>query len=57
MGVSAVYTPKDFSLDAIMGDLVKVVRRSLARHPGPSNPAGAGQANSATRRTVAAEPL
>ena len=27
-GVSAVYTPKDFSLNAIMADIVNVVRDS-----------------------------
>jgi ethylmalonyl-CoA mutase len=28
MGVAAVYTPKDFALDAIMADMVEVVRRA-----------------------------
>jgi (2R)-ethylmalonyl-CoA mutase len=36
MGVSAVYTPKDFSLDAIMGDLVRVIRRSGSAPEKPS---------------------
>jgi len=31
MGVSRVYTPKDYALDAIMADLVRVVDRSLER--------------------------
>jgi len=31
IGVAAVYTPKDFSLDRIMADLVRVVERTLAR--------------------------
>jgi (2R)-ethylmalonyl-CoA mutase len=31
MGVAAVYTPKDFSLNAIIGDVVQVVRKSLER--------------------------
>lgn len=31
MGVSAVYTPKDYVLDAVMADMVRVVERSLAR--------------------------
>jgi len=28
LGVRAIYTPKDFSLNAIMGDIVDVVRES-----------------------------
>jgi (2R)-ethylmalonyl-CoA mutase len=39
MGVAAVYTPKDFAMDAIMADLVRVVGRS--RPPGPD--AGQGE--------------
>ncbi len=31
LGVAAIYTPKDFALDAIMADIVRVVDRSLAR--------------------------
>ena len=31
MGVSAVYTPKDYALDAIMADMVRVVERGLKR--------------------------
>lgn len=31
MGVAAVYTPKDYALDAIMADMVRVVERSLER--------------------------
>jgi (2R)-ethylmalonyl-CoA mutase len=31
IGVAAVYTPKDFSLDAIMADLVRVIARAQAR--------------------------
>ena len=29
MGVAAIYTPKDYALDAIMADMVRVVERSL----------------------------
>jgi (2R)-ethylmalonyl-CoA mutase len=56
MGVSAVYTPKDFSLDAIMGDLVKVVRRALERRQ-PTEPLPAGRSAGAARRSPAAAPL
>ncbi len=31
MGVAAIYTPKDYALDAIMGDMVRVIERSLDR--------------------------
>ncbi len=31
MGVAAIYTPKDYALDAIMADVVRVVERGLAR--------------------------
>jgi (2R)-ethylmalonyl-CoA mutase len=31
MGVSAIYTPKDYALDAIMTDMARVIERSLAR--------------------------
>ncbi|HEY8566805.1 MAG TPA: protein meaA [Beijerinckiaceae bacterium] len=34
MGVAAVYTPKDYALDAIMADIVRVVDRSLPNRPG-----------------------
>jgi (2R)-ethylmalonyl-CoA mutase len=30
LGVAAIYTPKDFCLDTIMADLVRVVERSVA---------------------------
>jgi (2R)-ethylmalonyl-CoA mutase len=56
MGVSAVYTPKDFSLDAIMGDLVNVVRSSLERHS-ESEPAGAGRSKPSRTPKVAVAPL
>jgi (2R)-ethylmalonyl-CoA mutase len=31
MGVAAVYTPKDYALDAIMADIVRVVGRAWPR--------------------------
>jgi (2R)-ethylmalonyl-CoA mutase len=31
MGVAAIYTPKDYALDAIMADMVKVVERAVER--------------------------
>jgi (2R)-ethylmalonyl-CoA mutase len=31
MGVSAIYTPKDYALDAIMIDMARVIERSLAK--------------------------
>lgn len=31
LGVAAVYTPKNYALDAIMADLVRVVEKSIAR--------------------------
>jgi (2R)-ethylmalonyl-CoA mutase len=55
MGVSGVYTPKDFSLDAIMGDLVKVVRRSLERQA--PEPATSARSAGTSRRRPAAAPL
>ena len=44
LGVAAVYTPKDFQLNAIMADIVRVVDRSLERRaeatpPAPKRPA------------------
>jgi len=43
LGVAAVYTPKNYALDAIMADLVRVVDRSLERRaeavpPAPKRP-------------------
>jgi (2R)-ethylmalonyl-CoA mutase len=38
MGVRAVYTPKDYAIDAIMVGLAKVVEKSLDRSSGPSEP-------------------
>jgi (2R)-ethylmalonyl-CoA mutase len=32
MGVAAIYTPKDYALDAIMADIVRVVGRAAAAH-------------------------
>ena len=42
LGVAAVYTPKDFALDAIMADIVRVIARTAPRHP--ERPARAGAA-------------
>ncbi|WP_422679854.1 protein meaA [Chelatococcus albus] len=36
IGVAAVYTPKDYALDAVMAGIVKVVERSLERTPEPA---------------------
>ncbi len=33
MGVAAIYTPKDYALDAIMADIVRVVGRAWPREP------------------------
>ena len=33
MGVAAIYTPKDYALDAIMADIVRVVGRAWPRDP------------------------
>jgi (2R)-ethylmalonyl-CoA mutase len=33
MGVAAIYTPKDYALDAIMADMVRVVGRAWPRDP------------------------
>ncbi|HEX2136001.1 MAG TPA: cobalamin-dependent protein, partial [Microvirga sp.] len=33
MGVAAVYTPKDYALDAIMADMVRVIGRAWPREP------------------------
>ena len=33
IGVAAVYTPKDYALDAIMADMVRVVARAWPRDP------------------------
>ena len=52
IGVSAVYTPKDFSLDTIMTDVVRVVRKSLDRRAFAETPAS--RTNAAPRRTEAA---
>ena len=37
MGVAAIYTPKDYALDAIMADIVRVVGRSWPREPDEAN--------------------
>ena len=38
MGVAAVYTPKDFALDAIMRDMVRVIEKGLAARSEGSHP-------------------
>jgi (2R)-ethylmalonyl-CoA mutase len=38
MGVAAVYTPKDYALDAIMADMVRVVGRAWPRDPAEDSP-------------------
>jgi (2R)-ethylmalonyl-CoA mutase len=48
MGVAAIYTPKDFALDAIMADIVRVVERSL-----PGSPTGRGSSPDERRSRVA----
>lgn len=42
MGVRAVYTPKDYAIDAIMIGLAKVVEKSLDRQGSPPEPAREG---------------
>jgi (2R)-ethylmalonyl-CoA mutase len=39
MGVAAIYTPKDYALDAIMADIVRVVGRAWPRRPEEDAPA------------------
>ncbi|HEY8382138.1 MAG TPA: protein meaA [Microvirga sp.] len=42
MGVAAIYTPKDYALDTIMADIVRVVGRAWPRNPeedAPTKPA------------------
>jgi (2R)-ethylmalonyl-CoA mutase len=50
MGVAAVYTPKDYALDAIMADMVRVVERAAERRgetekeqARPTSPGGRGR--------------
>ena len=45
MGVAAVYTPKDYALDAIMADMVRVVERAVERRneSAPTSPRGRGR--------------
>jgi (2R)-ethylmalonyl-CoA mutase len=54
MGVSAVYTPKDYALDGIMRDMVRVIERGLARREEPASPGSpTAREDSAPRRRVA----
>jgi ethylmalonyl-CoA mutase len=39
MGVAAIYTPKDYALDAIMADIVRVVDRARPLEPDDATPA------------------
>jgi (2R)-ethylmalonyl-CoA mutase len=53
MGVAAIYTPKDYALDAIMADIVRVVGRSWPRETdGPASATGR-QAADENRRASA----
>ncbi|WP_372425255.1 protein meaA [Salinarimonas chemoclinalis] len=38
MGVSKVYTPKDYEIDAIMGEIVGVIARAADKPPAPDAP-------------------
>jgi (2R)-ethylmalonyl-CoA mutase len=51
MGVAAVYTPKDYVLDAIMADIVRVVGRAWPREPSEDGPASQ-RANRPKRASV-----
>jgi ethylmalonyl-CoA mutase len=51
MGVAAIYTPKDYALDAIMADMVRVVGRAWPRDPEEDSPA---RESGARRRASAA---
>ena len=44
MGVARVYTPKDYALNAIVGDVVDLVHRRLNRLIGQANTASATRA-------------
>jgi (2R)-ethylmalonyl-CoA mutase len=50
IGVAAVYTPKDYALDAIMADMVRVVARAWPHEPDEDSPAR----ESGARRRVSA---
>jgi ethylmalonyl-CoA mutase len=50
MGVAAVYTPKDYALDAIMADMVKVVERAIDRQAPALAPARLSRRERSRRR-------
>ena len=50
MGVAAVYTPKDYALDAIMADMVRVVERSHAAQGGAAGAPEPARVGSRRRR-------
>ena len=52
MGVAAVYTPKDYALDAIMADIVRVVGRSWPREPDEANAPGRASPGKNRRASV-----
>jgi (2R)-ethylmalonyl-CoA mutase len=51
MGVAAIYTPKDYALDAIMADIVRVVGRAWPREPAEGLP-NAGHPNRPRKASV-----
>jgi (2R)-ethylmalonyl-CoA mutase len=54
MGVAAIYTPKDYALDAIMKDIVRVIGKAWPRDPDADrpSPAPAFQRERGSRRRV-----
>ncbi|MCP8938672.1 protein meaA [Alsobacter sp. SYSU M60028] len=51
MGVAAVYTPKDYALDAIMADIVRIVDKAAGAPPPETKPAaGRARAKGAAAR-------
>ena len=55
MGVAAVYTPKDYALDAIMKDIVRVIGKAWPRDPEtdwPSSSSTLQRARGSRRRAI-----
>ena len=52
MGVAAIYTPKDYALDAVMADVVRVVGRAWPRDPQEDIPARRQEPRSPRRATA-----
>jgi len=52
MGVAAIYTPKDYALDAIMTDMARVIERSLARRAEESAAPAPTRAKKASRAGI-----